>query len=404
LIAVVLIGLIGGIAGYFLTRDNNEIVPTVLGIPNNLEINDKILTWGEVENAESYIIYIDGEEYKADEASYSLDKLIEIKVYEIKIKAIGDGEIYLNSEWSEIIKYTVSMNLNAPNGLEIEGNILTWTAVENAKKYIIDIDGTEYKADEANYSLDELIEIKVYEIKVKAIGDDEIYFDSDWSEIIKHTVSTTLNVPNGLEIEGKTLTWTAVDNAKSYLIDIDGTEYKADEAAYSLDELVDIKIYEIKIKAIGDDEIYFSSEWSGIKNYTATEKLNAPQGLEIEGTTLKWTAVPHAANYKVWIDGTEYNAASAEYSLEYLTAGIYDIIKVKAIGDGEVYLNSEFSEEIEDYTVTAVLTAPQGLKIANNLFTWDAVPNAASYTVWINGEDKGTVDKTVYSLSHENLE
>jgi hypothetical protein len=394
LIAVVLIGLIGGIAGYFLTRDK-EIVPTVLGIPNNLEITDKTLTWDEVDNAKSYIIDIDGTEYKADETIYSLDKLIEIKVYEIKIKAIGDGEIYLNSEWSEVKNYIVWTNLTPPNGLEIIDKTLTWNEVPNAKSYLIDIDGEEKTSENANYSLDELVDIKIYEIKIKAIGDGEIYFSSEWSEIIKYTVSMNLNAPNGLEIDDKTLTWTAVENAKSYIIDIDGEEYKADEAIYSLDKLIEIKVYEIKIKAIGDGKIYLNSEWSEIIKHTVSTTLNVPNGLEIVDKTLIWNEVPNAKGYIVFVNGAEHEVIDEEYLLEYLPTGKYEIT-VQAIGNGITYLNSELSG-IKNYTATEKLNAPNGLQINDKLLTWNAVDNAKSYIIYINGAENPS-DKASYSL------
>jgi hypothetical protein len=173
-----------------LTRDKG-IVPTALGIPNRLEINDKILTWEEVENAERYIIYIDGEEKPSENASYSLDELIEIRVYEIKVKAIGDGKKYLNSKWSEIIKHTVSTNLTAPKDLQIEGTTLKWTAVKHAASYMVWINGdNKGTVESTEYSLGYLTETGVYEIKIKAIGDGEIYFNSDWSKPENYIIPT----------------------------------------------------------------------------------------------------------------------------------------------------------------------------------------------------------------------
>jgi hypothetical protein len=345
LIAVVLIGLIGGIAGYFLTRDKG-IVPIVLGIPNGLEINDKILTWEEVDNAKSYIIDIDGEEYKADEAEYSLDKLIEIKVYEIKIKAIGNGEIYFDSEWSEIIKYTVSMNLNAPSGLEIDDKILTWGEVENAESYIIDIDGMEKTSENANYSLDELVDIKIYEIKIKAIGDGEIYFDSDWSEVVKYTVSTNLTAPNGLQIIDKTLTWDAVPNAASYTVWINEAEKgTVDGTEYFLEGLEEMTAYEFKIKAIGDGIIYFDSDL--IAKYLHIESADKPSTANLSFTLIE---------------------GDTEYSVAYGTATDLDIV-IPPTYDGKLVKEIAASAFYNQQTITSVFIPNSIETIGNSAFS-----------------------------------
>jgi hypothetical protein len=84
--------------------------------------SNKILTWGAVPNAIGYTVSIDGAEHTeaANETSYDLSGLTEIKTYPIKVKAIGNGPTYLNSEWSNTVNYTVTASETGTTGLYYE--------------------------------------------------------------------------------------------------------------------------------------------------------------------------------------------------------------------------------------------------------------------------------------------
>jgi len=77
--------------------------------------------------------------------------------------------------------------------------------------------------------------------------------------------------------------------------------------------------------------------------------LAVPTGLEIAADDLlTWDNITSASGYKVDVDGTEYDAASNEFDisdLELTTAGVYKV-KVRALGDGTTYTNSDFSDEV----------------------------------------------------------
>lgn len=96
-----------------------------------------------------------------------------------------------------------------------------------------------------------------------------------------------LKTPYGLKIEDEVLSWAAVGGAKSYVVDIDGTEYPADTNSLDLFLLTDeYKSYRIKVIAYGDLKETFDSDWSETLNYN----IEAPIGL----------------GYELINDGTEY--------------------------------------------------------------------------------------------------
>jgi hypothetical protein len=86
-------------------------------------------------------------------------------------------------------------------------------------------------------------------------------------------------------------------------------------------------------------------------------QLTTPFGVEINGTTLAWGALPEADGFKVYIEGfaTSPVVISAEiYSLDLSTisldAGTYNI-QVQAVGDDTAYLDSDLSTAVS-YTVS----------------------------------------------------
>jgi uncharacterized repeat protein (TIGR02543 family) len=107
------------------TEDGNfwrfvDGVPTVWGealkrlaTPSGLQFNYtiKTLAWNAVTNAISYLIDIDGTEYQSATNSYSLSSLTTPATYTIKVKAIGNGITYSDSEWSEAVQYIISKPL-----------------------------------------------------------------------------------------------------------------------------------------------------------------------------------------------------------------------------------------------------------------------------------------------------
>lgn len=76
--------------------------------PQALHIENEILYWDEVENAEGYLVEVNGEEYEAEENEFSFIKIaVDPQEYTFRVQAYGPlyGE-YGNSAWSEEVSYT----------------------------------------------------------------------------------------------------------------------------------------------------------------------------------------------------------------------------------------------------------------------------------------------------------
>jgi hypothetical protein len=237
--------------------------------------------------------------------------------------------------------------LETPDNLVISGTDLTWDEVIGAVSYLVEINDTEHSVATNSYSLSGLTLPGFYTIKVKAIGDNITNRNSEWSDSVQHMVSQQLAAPSNLSISGATLTWAAVSNASGYTVDINGTEHTATTNSYSLSSLTTVGTYTIKVKAVGNGTTYTDSGWSTNVQYTIRQ-LATPTNLQITGESfygamLTWDFVSNASSYLVDIDGTEYTTETDGYSLSGLTIPATYAIKVKAIGNGTTYIDSEWS-------------------------------------------------------------
>ena len=77
-----------------------------LNSPTGLNVDDStlILVWDEVKNARAYTVDINGKQENTGGNSYSLEGLAG-GTLTIKVKALGDGKDYGDSDWSEPLTY-----------------------------------------------------------------------------------------------------------------------------------------------------------------------------------------------------------------------------------------------------------------------------------------------------------
>jgi hypothetical protein len=86
--------------------------PSQLETPVNLTITNNTLSWDVVSNASSYLVEIDLNGEKSETASstnsYLLSSLTTAGTYALRVRAIGDGTKFSNSEWSTARNHTVT--------------------------------------------------------------------------------------------------------------------------------------------------------------------------------------------------------------------------------------------------------------------------------------------------------
>lgn len=202
-------------AGWFLDEGKWEIKFEPNLIENEKEINvyaawklkTPILSWGDNYNivwdtiigASSYVVELNDVEYKTSVTKISTPKYIENEYNTFRVKAISNNPQLLDSDYS----YSFSCNgvaekLEAPTGLKIEHNILSWDAVDNATGYRLHT--SNFNRNVGNilqYSLTDIFDnYGTYEIEIMAIGDGLSFSNSDIS-----TINFIISRPTGTGTE-----------------------------------------------------------------------------------------------------------------------------------------------------------------------------------------------------------
>lgn len=160
--------------------------------------------------------------------------------------------------------------------------------------------------------------------------------------------SIKLNQPTNLSITNGILSFSKIDNARSYQIVLNNQTYQSSETTVDLKHLINsIGTYEITVKAIGDGLFFSDSNTSTTYtyNYDGPVQLSAPSEFTLSSQMiLSWEANPKATSYLFILGDKSYQIYINRFNLSTLNLkpGTYEFIVV-AQGDNFNTSNSENS-------------------------------------------------------------
>jgi hypothetical protein len=269
-------GLYGELTGNVLAVDEDALSralnsPVVLSAPTGFATSDMTqntvtITWDGDDDAGGYSYQIDyGNWVAADAAEIQLTGLSGSTTYTLRVKSISDDELFVDSPESEEFKFTTNplIVLTAPADLTAsvigENNItITWSEVEHASSYEVQIGETTDTTEELIYEFTTLTVNTVYNMSVKAVGDGVTYADSVVAELTKTTLKEKLGTPTvtgeALGTDSVKFSWIAIDHADSYSYSTDAwvTSYTTEDLEVTLTGLTLGTPYTISVKAIAE--------------------------------------------------------------------------------------------------------------------------------------------------------
>ena len=299
--------------------------------------------------------------------------------------------------------------LPIPVNFKFAGDTLIWDGVENAIGYSVNIINATaqwivFDVTENTFIIPENHPKELVYFRVKANGDNIHYTDSIWSDIIKFKTSaeqlpTPVNFKITFDYFGDTLSWSAVDNAVGYTVNVIMEPldvwlvYDVTENSFNIPKHYSYKEgVEFKVKANGDNINYFDSKWSDLISWSYEKSvLDTPTNLEIVGKTLTWDKVKNAAGYTLSV-GTNLtmviniDVPENRFSIPDIYAGATFVVVAR--GDNIYYLDSDWSDTI---VYKLQLPTPKNLKLIDNILTWDYVETMSGIRV---------VDYTVNIITH----
>ena len=259
----------------------------------------------------------------------------------------ASAEGYLDS----IATYTFYQKLGTVEGVTVDNAKVTWYPVDNATMYLLRLstNGLDYEkiyvTDGTSYSIAHFGTGAIY-ASVQPIGSG--YYSEESTPV--RFVKTTLAMPAGISVSGKTLTWNAVEGATGYNVSINGTVYQADGTSLELtaDILTEnMNVYNVAVQACAEDS-------NADSPYSATVALNyaVMGGITYENGCVYWEPVLGATKYLVRVGvapafEVDGNATSAPVTFTDTGVTTVSVCFVDANGD----VSAESATKVEVFLI-----------------------------------------------------
>ena len=247
-----------------------------------------------------------------------------------------------------------------------EAKLLTWYDDSSADKWIVSINGKTKRTSTESFSYD--AQDKSFSFSIEGLFKRKGHKRNPE----RSGQMVYLDTVTGLEIKDGYLTWAPVVGASNYKIYNNGSQISTvNETRYMLPA----GIFNITVEAgvsSGYSYSYAPTLVSGVM-------LSSPSYINYADGTFTWESVYGADYYKVVINGEEHTATTNSY---VYTGEPQDInISVSACSN---VANSYSSAALE--SVCYYLKPIENVQFTNEgALTWNAVENASSYTLNING-------------------
>lgn len=282
---------------------------------------------------------------------------------------------------------------------------LVWEAVDGAESYQIEVDGEIVEGiTETGYTHENLVAGSTHTYKVKAINGSS---SSTWSnDITKTTTNTVPALPTPINIQARattnsiTITWSPVEGAGGYEIEVDGDNIvNAFGTSYTHNGLIPNTSHKYRIRAMNQAG---TSYWSNLQE-VSTYLLLPPANITAEVTstvlTLKWKAVAGSTIYEIMLNNVIKGETNAlEYTYEGLSPNNSYTYQVRAKN------NSGFSDWSISQSVTTKIVAqdiPENVTAASTsntvTLTWNAIKGATSYEIEQDGSVVNAGLSTTYT-------
>jgi len=393
------------------------------------------LIWEKVDNSSKYLLELFFndeffEKYMIDSIynNYSFDnEFLEPGVYKVRVKALGDGRIYLEGEYSEFSEeLVIQKTLEKVLFNHWEERNISWEEVEEALGYFIEI----FKNDEKIYSdyttrkeinLEDIsIEPGVYKARVKALGDGRIYLEGEYSEFSEELViSLTLEPPKDIKWDFYFLNWKKVENASKYLMEIYFNNefvqavfsYDNNYNFYNIMEKYGHGIYKVKLKSTGDNKVFYDSIYSDYsREFVKSIVLKNPTNLTWKGYQVSWQEVENIYGYVLRIYRNEKEINKLEIPQEINIIDLYSFMKkpgiytftLQSVGDNKIYLNSPESLKSNENIRISNLNEPKIKYFNENILEWEKVENASGYMIKIY-KNKEFFNSVFFEKEHNKL-
>ena len=323
--------------------DKKEDIITTLTAPT-ISSNKNIILWNAVTNAKGYVVNVNDKD-QAEQTTTSFEVKGDAGSYNIKVKAIGDGTNYKNSEYSNTLTIIIEEEkLDAPI-ISATDTLIKWEKVDNADSYIINVDGIDKETiTKTEYDFISSV-CGSFKIKIKAISSEKNLESLYSNEITIGIYDEYLPDFSLIDDDSlKTISWSKVKKADLYRIYIDDVEKTTTtDLSYDYSSIEKVGKHTIKVVAESNNISYGPSE-AEIEITIALEKLATPV-TKLLLRTIEWEKIDNAIGYIIYDNDVEIEKTVNNY-FDVNDITVSHKYKIKAVSNSEKYSDSDFSKEI----------------------------------------------------------
>lgn len=313
------------------------------------------------------------------------------------VKTVGNAKyVTLPCLSSEALSFDITVQATPQNPV-MSGFTLSWDAVAGNNGYVVGFAGATVTAQTESYNLSTL-KAGNYKVTVTARGNGSDTLASNNSAPL---AIQRLEAPTEIKISASgngTLQWKDVSNATGYETYLDLSKTPLNESAYgNMYQFIETNGTTLSMIAVANlynanhTVYYMTSENSPTQQFIRLAAPTFPEGALANSIELLWNSpsnintAEYTPTYRIYsaigeqIGGGDLNGT--KFNIEYLEGGNSYTFYVKAIGNDTKYLDSDYSVVINAYKIAT----PQ-MRIENGKYVWDAITNASSYYLEIDGK------------------
>lgn len=378
---------------------STEFAVDKLSQPQNLQINNGILTWDSVDRATGYVLSI---QYNGQT---TLEENIPLPTFDFASKYINAGEYYIqvmatgseidgvnrfvNSDYSTVLTVNV---LAAPTNISIRTNLVFWDNVELSTGYLVLLDESQTMPIQENNYISfqntdtQTFVAKNYSFKVRAVGNGTNIVDSQYSTTFNFKKLSTIQ-PEYVTLSGSIVSWASVADAVVYYVYVNGATSPVAVSGTTIDFGADTYAegeYSITVQAISTANNAVNGEQSSPITFT---KLPAPSNFRVDNGVLTYS-MPDGSSYygyNLRVGRTEYTNIVDEslHFDQYIADDGNTTVSLQAVGDGQSTISSNYSASINIHKISSAVN----LAIENGILVWDSVSGATTYQINVDLTD-----------------
>lgn len=372
----------------------------------NIRLIDGIVHWDPVQNANGYILQINGVEQNDVLPINQYDGLVAGESYSIFVRPIrnDDTSVSYYSEYSN--ELTTTLIASPIPTFNYATKTVIWNAVAGAEGYNVKIylngqgvinEALGAETTSFNYGF---LEVGTYHVEVQSTISGGSFNSSRYSSPIEvkrlakpstYTITDGTNVDVNVEISdvpGATAYEVRVNDVVKGMSTRNTFEHSFGESSIEV-------THTVKVRSKGDGTTILDSVDELEFQLT---KLATPTNITFNNGYVRWNEVPKNSGYIVVVDGTEYIVQVAEFQLPLVSQGLHTI-RIRARGNSEYYVSSDMSN-LSEFTK---LANPINLVITNGILSWDPVAGASQYEISVGDLPSQFSNNTSYEVNPNDI-